>query len=251
MTIQQVIAKLALGDVEEALRLSEPLPDVHTKIKESIEFLKHPESYKDYYQTDFDGIEKRIPGLFADGEPDLRQKFIISHVSAAPKHDSLLDVGCADGSLVFYLIRRGVIKSAHGVDLWKNGIKFANANALKKGYHASFTQAMFEEFEIDFKFDVITFGEILEHVIDPIVLLKKAQTLLAEDGRIVATVPVARPPVTEAEVQVLLSGKPNQHVRHFTEDKFLNLAAEAGLVPTKSELDGQSWTNFIVTLKRK
>ena len=61
-------------------------------------------------------------------------------------------------------------------------IKFQNINTINK---------LFEEFNTKKKYDNIILGHVLEHVIDPVVILKKYKSFLAENGRIFANVPNA------------------------------------------------------------
>lgn len=52
-------------------------------------------------------------------------------------------------------------------------------------------EAYFEEFDTDERFDVIVFGYILEHVDDPVLILKHFLKFLAPGGRMFVTVPNA------------------------------------------------------------
>jgi 2-polyprenyl-3-methyl-5-hydroxy-6-metoxy-1,4-benzoquinol methylase len=52
--------------------------------------------------------------------------------------------------------------------------------------------ALFEEFEPTEKFSNIVLGHVLEHVIDPVVILRKTSRWLSPGGRILAAVPNSR-----------------------------------------------------------
>ncbi|ACS81653.1 class I SAM-dependent methyltransferase [Maridesulfovibrio salexigens] len=51
--------------------------------------------------------------------------------------------------------------------------------------------ALFEDFETDKKYDVIIFGFILEHLEDPVLVLKRFKKFLVDGGRIFVSVPNA------------------------------------------------------------
>jgi 2-polyprenyl-3-methyl-5-hydroxy-6-metoxy-1,4-benzoquinol methylase len=52
--------------------------------------------------------------------------------------------------------------------------------------------ALFEEFEPRDRFDNIVLGHVLEHVDDPVAILRRAKSWLEHDGRILAAVPNCR-----------------------------------------------------------
>ena len=89
----------------------------------------------------------------------------------------------------------------------------------------------------DDRFDVIVFGDVLEHLRDPLVVLRKAKALLADRGSVVASIPnIAHGSVRLA----LLAGRfdyqelgllDSTHVRFFTRSSVEDLFREAGLVP--------------------
>lgn len=56
---------------------------------------------------------------------------------------------------------------------------------------AEIVESFFESFETNERFDVIVFGYILEHVEDPILILKHFRKFLAPGGRMFVTVPNA------------------------------------------------------------
>ena len=71
-----------------------------------------------------------------------------------------------------------------GADIFVNSILKRHQNV--KGY-----ALLFEEFNPDKKFDNIILGHVLEHVIDPVSILKRCSTWLSNRGRILVAVPNA------------------------------------------------------------
>lgn len=99
--------------------------------------------------------------------------------------ESLLDMPCGDGSLTAALAHR--FKRVVGVDASSEHLKLAKQNLPGADLH----EALIEEFETEERFDTITMLNILEHVVDPIGVLKKAASLLDTDGVLIVHVPNA------------------------------------------------------------
>lgn len=108
------------------------------------------------------------------------------------KGSRILDVGCSQGITSILLGREG--KQVTGIDLLGQAITYAQEQLKQEEpmtqENVEFAQANFinEEFQ-DGQFDAIIFGEVLEHISDPIPFLEKASKLIKEDGRIVVTLP--------------------------------------------------------------
>ena len=245
-----IVNHLAQGDIESALLLASDLPEIKQKILSSIEFLSNPKKYAEVYSSDLEDIDERKPGLFIDQAPDSRQSKIIEHVGLLENRWRLLDIGCADGSLINYLFKRQLIKYGHGVDAWKSGVNYAKMYVEQNRINAEFTCGLAEDF-IDFDaYDVVVMGEILEHVIDPELLFRKAHKLLGPNRHLIITVPIDRPPVTNKEAEFLLSGKPNLHVRLFNVDKIHDLSKKTGFEFIRLEIEGKNWKNLVVTMRK-
>ena len=66
--------------------------------------------------------------------------------------------------------------------------------AFRKNFphsNVNIVESYFEYFETDERFDVIVFGFVLEHVDDPVLILKHFRQFLAPGGRVFVTVPNA------------------------------------------------------------
>ena len=105
--------------------------------------------------------------------------------------ESILDVGCSSGIFPILMAREG--KKALGIDIDQSAIE--KANKIKKQEEkeiqekVKFMNISMNDLEITDKYDTIILSEILEHVFYPTEILKKAVTLLNEDGVIIITVP--------------------------------------------------------------
>ena len=111
-------------------------------------------------------------------------KLIAKHL---PLGCRLLDVGCASGDIATELGIMGY--RVHGIDFEPERLKRAQRLAKKYGQDITFTQSSFDDFDQREAFDGIILGEVLEHFSDPGVMLKKAEQILNEDGKIILTTP--------------------------------------------------------------
>lgn len=101
-----------------------------------------------------------------------------------PKVNSVLDVGCGAG------VFGQAIKKQKGCEVW--GIEPVREPALEaqKVLDKVFI-GLFEEAveQINRKFDLICFNDVLEHMPDPWSCLKKSKELLNESGMVIASMP--------------------------------------------------------------
>lgn len=105
---------------------------------------------------------------------------------------NILDIGCSQGILPILLGKKGC--SVVGIDNDKDSIAYA-LNALKSEdisvqERVEFICGDFLEHDFgDSKFDTIVMGEVMEHLFNPLLFLKKATELLKDDGLFVVSVP--------------------------------------------------------------
>ena len=99
--------------------------------------------------------------------------------------NSLLDMPCGDGALTAMMAPR--FKRVVGIDASSKHLALAKANLPNAELH----EALIEDFATEERFDTITMINILEHVIDPALVLSKAADLLSDDGVLLVHVPNA------------------------------------------------------------
>jgi len=103
------------------------------------------------------------------------------------KGETCLELGCAGGLWTEHLVNyfKRVIAVDGDLELvreTRNRIKSNNLEVVC---------SLFEELESNEKFDTILMAHILEHVADPILILRKAKNWLNDDGVILVVVPNA------------------------------------------------------------
>jgi 2-polyprenyl-3-methyl-5-hydroxy-6-metoxy-1,4-benzoquinol methylase len=168
--------------------------------------------------------EKNID-YYGNARPELLQ-FIAGKVHSA------LDVGCGAGNF------GAMLKEVYQCEVW--GIEpeersaAAAGNKLDRLLNIPFNKEALEK--IDKKFDYIFFNDVLEHLVRPDEALLLATELLAEGGKIIASIPNIRfyPVMLQLiryrDFKYLEAGVMDKtHLRFFTEKSMVRLFAENGL----------------------
>jgi 2-polyprenyl-3-methyl-5-hydroxy-6-metoxy-1,4-benzoquinol methylase len=142
----------------------------------------------------------------------------------------LLDVGAADGLLSRHLTDRG----------WRVTAVEGDAEVAKVG-QAHCERMVVADLDADLPelggpFDVIVYGDVLEHLVNPLATLERINALLVPGGRVAVSVPN----VAHLLIRLsLLVGRfdyfdrgilDRTHLRFFTERSLQRLLAAAGLV---------------------
>ena len=113
-------------------------------------------------------------------------QFIISKLDAFlekwPKPIKVLDFGCGNGNAVArYLINKDIFY--YGVDIHQDSLAYARKNFGKE------TCQFLDHVPRDMNFDIIIYADVLEHLYDPISLLREHYNILKDDGLVIGAVP--------------------------------------------------------------
>jgi len=105
-----------------------------------------------------------------------------------PASSMCLDLGFGDGVLFPHLAGHCKVTLLEASELL---CRKAKAEMEVKSLYADVHCTLFEEFETSTKFDVIVCSHVLEHVGDPVSLLRKLHSLLTPKGLLIGIVPNA------------------------------------------------------------
>lgn len=148
----------------------------------------HPipyEQLKDIYPSNYYSFVNKSKSIVVKIKEWLDKLFlrkILTQLNA--KEINVLDVGGGTGWIVDILKKADSrIKFTQIVDFDKN----AKAIAENKGHN--YFEGTIEEFETDIKFDLILLLNLIEHVKNPLEVIKKVQALLSQNGIIVIKTP--------------------------------------------------------------
>ena len=134
---------------------------------------------KDYYEEYWKNSEEAGPNK--DPTTPERIKILKKEIKKGKK---VLDVGCADG-LITNQISNG--NQVYGIDISENAIK-----AAKKKYKKINFKVCEAEKKYPFKkeeFDVVFSGDVIEHVPEPVKMIKEINRVLKKNGKIIITTP--------------------------------------------------------------
>ncbi|MCX5769871.1 MAG: methyltransferase domain-containing protein [Candidatus Hydrogenedentes bacterium] len=170
------------------------------------------------------GVSKKVDSYYTNARPEIAQ-FVPYGV------ERVLDIGCGGGEFGRLLKEHGV-REVHGIEI------VPEARNLAADHLDSATLGNIEEMDLPFDdgyFDCITFADVLEHLRDPVMALRKSAGVLAWDGVIVMSIPNVR----FYEVIAMLAGGrwtyadagilDRTHLRFFTAAEMQNLVEAAGL----------------------
>ncbi len=153
----------------------------------------------------------------------------------------VLDVGCGSGELGHTLEQRG--HHVTGVD--RREPEFP----LSEFVEADISSGL--PIEEDQPFDVILFADVLEHVPDPLALLRQAVSHLAPHGTVIVSLPNAvhwsvRAQILAGNFEYTNKGIMDRgHLRFFTRESAVRLFADAGLAPVARRTAPIPWENVI------
>ena len=137
------------------------------------------EAYRDFYQK----IAEAPNGQIVHFNP-VRMRHFTPRAGA-----SLLELGCGSGgNLVVF--GKGFLSV--GVELAPTLVNTARRALRARGILAEVIEGWIEDFHDPRRFDYVVVTEVLEHVFDPVAILKVAREHLAEDGEVFISAPSIR-----------------------------------------------------------
>jgi SAM-dependent methyltransferase len=121
-----------------------------------------------FFQGKWDYIEKE----------EIRYKNIYTLINESNSNPSLLDLGCAFGTVLNYF-KKEDYSSYVGIDISSNVI----SKAKKRNYpNSEFSSCNIQKFVPKNKFDVIIFNEVIYYLDDPLKELERYSEFLTENG---------------------------------------------------------------------
>lgn len=157
-----------------------------------------------------------------------------------PTRRRVLDVGCGQGELGHLLRERG--HHVVGID-WAPP-RFELDEFIQADLLAGLPIQGRE-------FDTILFADVLEHLTDPLRILRQAAEHLSPAGRVIVSLPNAvhwsvRAQVMRGKFEYTNKGILDRgHLRFFTRESAHRLFAEAGLVPAEERTTPVPWENVL------
>ena len=111
------------------------------------------------------------------------------------ERENILDIGCGVGTIDFFIASKR--KKVTDIDISSNTIAqcVSNANLLNLSTYVDFFCGDFLSLEINNEFDMIICFEVLEHIKEDNLVIKKIYELLARNGVLILSVPSKNAPL--------------------------------------------------------
>lgn len=122
----------------------------------------------------------------------------------------VLDVGCGRGFYTNNLVRLPFIKQVIGLELKEENLILAKKN--QPNAKIKYLTQDFYKWQTSKRFDLIILSEVLEHLVDDELALKKLKQLLKKNGRLIITVPSVNYPFLWDPLNFLLEKLFKTHV---------------------------------------
>lgn len=174
-----------------------------------------------------------------DGFNSTLLKLRYVHLSKFFKGDRCLELGSADGEGTKILLE--YFKSVAAVDGSSKLLNLAKKNVNNK--NVLYIESFFEDLDLKEKFDTIVMGHILEHVDDPIKVVKVAAKHLKPKGVVIIDVPNAMSihrqvgvlmGMLRSEYELNAADKSIGHKRVYDMDKLIKDVESGGLKVKKN-----------------
>lgn len=174
-----------------------------------------------YYAETVTGF-KKFMGLLIYLHPGLRENldFKVMYLPLQPE-GKLLDVGCGGGHTIKFMQDLGW--RVEGVDFDPEAVENARAKGLQVRCGSLDAQNYPDNY-----FDVVTLSHLIEHVYEPLELLRECYRILKPGGRLVMVTPNSKSLGHKLFLSNWLGLDPPRHLHIFSVDSSRLLAEKAG-----------------------
>ena len=134
--------------------------------------------------TEFDALN-RLADDYDDGPFDrAMRRYMMRTMEPYLRPGKALEMGCFNGEFTVLLAEKyDDLTVVDAVDAFLDNVR------QRVGARAKTVCSLFEDYDPSERFDAIFILHVLEHLNDPVAILRKARSLLAPDGRIFLAVP--------------------------------------------------------------
>jgi 2-polyprenyl-3-methyl-5-hydroxy-6-metoxy-1,4-benzoquinol methylase len=142
-----------------------------------------------YYQTEASSYRKSYSPLETE-VIQLRVAQRASQIATLRGHSSpgsLLDVGCGEGFVIGHFHALGW--KVAGIDFSRAGVEWMNPHCTPFVHQGDVFQLLHDRIAAGERHDLVWLGNVLEHVLDPVGLLRQLRQIIAINGLLVVTVP--------------------------------------------------------------
>ena len=204
----------------------DPIPQLEELEKHYREkYYQEPKS--DTYEQEYDAEE--LEYIRANLE---EKEYLLNTLCVQEGDKSFFDIGCGEGWALAYFHERGW--SVEGCDFSCYGIQKHNKSVEKFFVQGDVESVCDARIAAGKVYTVVHMENVLEHVIDPKLILQKCEQLLAQGGILYINVPNDFNPLQGYLYEGGLIKRTKwiaemEHISYFNKDGLVNLAQECGL----------------------
>jgi trans-aconitate methyltransferase len=172
----------------------------------------------------------------ANPAQEYRRRLVLRLLAAGDAPARVLDIGSGTGELVGEILERWPSASALGLELSESGVSLSQRRVPAASFRVCdlLTEPTPRDGEAHWATHAVC-SEVLEHVDDPVQLLRNARAWLAPGCQLVVTVPGG--PMSTFDKHI-------GHRRHFSPADIGDVISAAGLVPVRLEAAGFPFHNL-------
>lgn len=195
-----------------------------------------------YYQENTSVYQKEYSEeelLYIYNKIEQKHYIIQSHLSETSKN-SLLDIGCGEGFALNYFNKRNWCVT--GLDYSSSGVNAHNPHCRDFITQGNMFTNIKSLIKAEKQFDLIWMDNVLEHVTDPLGLLKESRKLLSMKGILVIEVPndFSIIQMKLKEMKLIKNDfwvAPPDHISYFNKQGLINICTAADLEHTLTIAD--------------
>lgn len=191
-----------------------------------------------YHDRVAEGYNNKLGDAFGE---KIRQR--IHWITSKVQGGHVLDIGCSQGIVSLLLAREG--KTVTGIDIDPDAIAYANEALSNEN---EFTQSNCNYICGDFlsmqslkdTYDTFIITEILEHLVEPELVLEKVQSLLNGDSKVIVTVPFGINDFPDHKWFYSFKNIVDLLEQYFTIDEYSAMGKWIGFICTQKEANRSS-----------
>jgi len=188
-----------------------------------VDHLNDPSAYTRFYETEASGFFPTQPEQMEDADRNPRAFWAAAWIGALKPSARIFEVGPCDGTFAIPILRTCPGVTYLGYELTQEAIDGFKKNAEHYGVADRVELVKIKmgdpypgeatHWDSNGTFDIVLYGEVIEHVQDPIGELRRLHDLLKDDGLLILTTPwgsfdAGHPPECDNY------GKPRGHLGH-------------------------------------
>lgn len=156
----------------------------------------------------------------------------------------ILDIGCGAGTLSLYLASNS--HNVVGIDISENAIKACKESArlLRLDDRVAFVKKDFEKDKVNGSFDAVLLFEVIEHLVDDKLAIRKTQKLLSKGGLLILSTPSSNAPMKKLGLAKNFDARVG-HLRRYTLEGIIKIVENEGFKIVEAKKTEGVLRNFL------